>query len=381
MSSLKRHVSGSVLNSISLCCLCALCDSVVSGCRTFIHYRDTGDKKVAQKRPQTKTLTNLPIALTLILCVFGFSACQRMPALASVKATKPAANSRVEQKSSQPQTETYGPPLTPGTLQDPAINESSGIIASRTTPGLYWTHNDSGDGPYIYALDDHGARRGTWRVRGASARDWEDIAAGPGPETGVNYLYIGDIGDNGEELGEIVVYRVKEPTIKPEDSNSSRLKPLVTEDAEAIHFRYPDGAHNAEALLVHPKTGNLYIVTKIPFANSFVYEAPAPQDATTLTTLNRIAELKIPSMFGGLVTGGDISPDGLRVALCDYVDGYELALANSRASFDEIWKQPLKPLDLGKRKQGEAIAYRLDGRALLATSEGRHSPLVEVVRR
>ena len=218
-------------------------------------------------------------------------------------------------------------------------------------------------------------------MRGASARDWEDIAAGPGPTAGTSYLYIGDIGDNEGRRAEIIVYRVKEPTIRPDDSASTKLKPLVTDEVEAIHFRYPDGAHDAEALLVHPLSGDLYIVSKIPFANSFVYKAPTPLNTSEPTTLKRIAELKVPSLFGGLITGGDISPDGLRVALCDYVDGYELVLASKSAPFDQIWKQPLKPLDLGKRKQGESIAYRLDGRALLATSEGVHPPLIEVVRR
>jgi len=300
---------------------------------------------------------------------------------ASAEAAKPPASTRGEQKPPLRQSETYGPPRTLANLQDPAINESSGIVASRTTPGLYWTHNDSGDGPYIYAFDERGARRGAWRVRGAAARDWEDIAAGPGPQAGTSYLYIGDIGDNEGRRAEITVYRVKEPTIKPTDSSSSKLKPLVTDDAEVFHLRYPDGAHDAESLLVHPVSGDLYVVSKIPFANSFVYEAPAPLNTSNPTTLKRIAELKVPSLFGGLLTGGDISPDGLRVALCDYVDGYELVLTNARPPFDQIWKQPLKPLDLGKRKQGESIAYRLDGRALLATSEGDHPPLIEVVRR
>ncbi len=268
-----------------------------------------------------------------------------------------------------------------GRLDDAAINESSGIVAARANPGLYWTHNDSGDGPNIYALAEDGARRGTWRVKGASARDWEDIAAGPGPQAGVSYLYIGDIGDNQGRRSEVIVYRVKEPTIRPADSSSDKLKPLVTEDAEAIRLRYPDGAHDAESLLVHPVTGDVFIISKIPFGNPSVYKAAAPLNPNGPATLERIAELNIPTIFGGLVTAGDISPDGLRVALCDYVDGYELALADARAPFDQIWQQPLKALDLGKRKQGEAIAYRLDGRALLASSEGTHPPLIEIVRR
>jgi hypothetical protein len=329
-------------------------------------------------RPKCNSWKTWTTTFCLLLFVL---ACQRMPAPANAEGAKPAANTSGEQKPRSRETETYGPPRTPGQLQDPAIDESSGIVASRTTPGLYWTHNDSGDGPYIYALDERGARRGTWRVRGASARDWEDIAAGPGPQAGVNYLYIGDIGDDEGRRAEIVVYRVKEPTINPADYSASKLNPLVTDDAEVIRFHYPDGAHDAEALLVHPTTGDIYVVNKVAFANSAVYKAVAPLDTSGPTTLKRIAELNVPSLFGGVITGGDISPDGLRVALCDYVDGYELILADASAPFDQIWKQPLKPLDLGKRKQGEAIAYRLDGKALLATSEGAHSPLIEVVRR
>ena len=319
---------------------------------------------------------------TTVACLLVVAAaCRQVPAVQNVEAAKPPANPVGEQKRGQRQTETYGPPRILGTLQDAGINESSGLVASRTTPGLYWTHNDSGDGPYIYAFDDRGARRGTWRVTGASARDWEDIAAGPGPQAGTSYLYIGDIGDNGGRRDEIIVYRVKEPDIKPTDASSTKRKPLVTEDAEVIRFHYPDGAFDSEALLVHPKTGDVYVVTKISFASPVVYKAAAPLKVSDLNRLERIAALTVPSLFGGLITGGDISPDGLRVTLCDYFSGYELVLSAGRASFDEIWKQPLQPVDMGKRNQGESIAYRLDGRALLATSEGEHSALVEVVRR
>ncbi|MEP6717644.1 MAG: WD40 repeat domain-containing protein [bacterium] len=319
---------------------------------------------------------------TTIACLlFVASACQQVPAVPNAEAAKPPANASGEQRRQQRQTETYGRPRILGTLQDAAINESSGLVASRTTPGLYWTHNDSGDGPYIYALDERGEQRGTWRVRGASARDWEDIAAGPGPQAGTSYLYIGDIGDNSGRRDAITVYRVKEPATKPTDTASNKRKPLATDDAQVINFRYPDGPHDSEALLVHPKTGDVYIVTKISFANPVIYKAAAPLNTNGPTKLERIGELNLPSLFGGLITGGDISQDGLRLALCDYLDAYELVLPGARASFDQIWKQPLQPVDLGKRRQGESIAYRLDGRALLATSEGEHSALVEVVRR
>lgn len=61
------------------------------------------------------------------------------------------------------------------TIEDPRITESSGLAASRAHPGIYWTHNDSDDGPYVYAVDSRTgktvatitmkgwASHGTWR--------------------------------------------------------------------------------------------------------------------------------------------------------------------------------------------------------------------------
>ena len=274
----------------------------------------------------------------------------------------------------------YSSPTVLGTLQNPAINESSGLVASRTTPGLYWTHNDSGDGPFIYAFDAKGGTRGTWRVSGARARDWEDIAAGLGPERNRNYLYIGDIGDNNERRADIVVYRVPEPNITAAHARSTKSRPRQTAASEAIRLRYRDGKHDAEALMVHPATGDVYVVTKKMFGRPGVYVARAPLNTTRVTLLTKVGEMSIPSIFGGMITAGDLSPDGRRVALCDYTQGYDLVLPRG-ASFDTIWKQPLQRFALGSRNQGEAIAYRLDGRALLTTSEGRGSPLNQVVRR
>jgi hypothetical protein len=275
----------------------------------------------------------------------------------------------------------YGQPATIATIKDKSISESSGLVASRTTPGAYWTHNDSGDGPFIYAFDTRGDSFGTFRVSGAEARDWEDIAAGPGPQPNRSYLYIGDIGDDDSVRPEVIVYRVAEPALSTSTRKFTKSQPGSTEPAEAIRLKYPDGKHDAEALLVHPGTGNLYIVTKVLIANPVVYEAVAPFTAGQSITMQKVAGPRVPSLFGGAITGGSISPDGRRVALCDYFAGYELVLPEGSSNFDDIWKQKMISFDLGKRKQGESITYRLDGKALLATSEGKQSPLIMVLRK
>jgi hypothetical protein len=267
-------------------------------------------------------------------------------------------------------------PVQLATLEDRRINESSGLVASRRSPGLFWTHNDSGDGPFVYAFDRMGRSRGTFRVEGAQAVDWEDIAASPGPAQGQSYLYAADIGDNDREREFVVVYRFPEPDLNAEQPAGKEAQ--RTQPAEAIRLKYPDGAHNAEALAVHPTTGDIYVITKAS-AEAGVYKLTAPFDPKALNTLTKVATLRGPDFFGTLVTGADISSDGRRVALCDYAQGYELTLPEGAKGFDEIWKQTPAAVSLGPRLQGESVAYRLDGAALLATSERTPTPLFEVV--
>lgn len=143
------------------------------------------------------------------------------------------------------------------------IPESSGLVASRKNPGLYWTHNDSGGRARIFAIDKHGNVKKTVWVKGARARDWEDIAAGPGPVNGESYVYIADIGDNRKHRGRVQIYRVTEPKLE----ESADLKIHATSDR--FDVRYPDGAHDCEAMFIDQgpaakakgTSGRVYIIT------------------------------------------------------------------------------------------------------------------------
>ncbi|HEY7912945.1 MAG TPA: hypothetical protein VIG62_13620 [Blastocatellia bacterium] len=275
----------------------------------------------------------------------------------------------------------YGSPVQLAQLENQSIKESSGLAASKRNPEMFWTHNDSGDGPFIYAFDRRGKHRGIWRVTGATALDWEDMAIGPGPAEGQSYIYIGDIGDNGRSRHEIIVYRIAEPSISSDDSSSTTDSPRLTDRADAIRLTYPDGKYDAEALLIHPLTGDLYIVTKSMAAPARVYKLKAPHQVSGVSTLTHVGEIRLPNQAMGFITGGAISPDGLRVILCDYLGACEFVLEENRSGFDAIWKQPPVQIDLGPRKQGESICYRSDGLALMATSERLPCPLIEVERR
>lgn len=322
--------------------------------------------------------------LTIALCVaaIGGGGCERGPALPvertaarrepEASAGTPAAGSALGAK--------YGTPTVLAHLEDRGVDESSGIAASRLAPGIFWTHNDSGSGPYVHAFDRRGGRRGVWRVTGAAARDWEDIAAGPGPEPGRSYLYVGDIGNNEGTRERVTVYRFPEPALTA--GAATEADPARTEAAEAVTLRYPDGRYDAETLLVHPRTGDVYVITKPGFAAAGVYKLSAPRQFSGGHTLRRVGTVGAPGIIAGAFTGGDISPDGRRVVLCDYVSGYELELPGEVADsdFDRVWSRPLAPVNLGARRQGEAVCYGLDGDSVLATSEMRPAPLIEVVR-
>jgi hypothetical protein len=275
----------------------------------------------------------------------------------------------------------YKAPVKLTTLDDDAVKESSGVAASALDSNVYWTHNDSGDGPFLYAFDRGGRKKGVWKVTGASAIDWEDIAIGPGPTAGKSYIYIGDTGDNRLRRRSIVIYRIAEPAIDTADASSSKSKPVPTEPAGAMRFQYPDGPHDCEALLVHPTNGTIYLVTKAHGDDTTTEVFRVPKSTSGRYTLERVGEVNLPSLFGvslaTAVTGGDISPDGRRVILCGYLQGYEFLVPNG-SNFDAVWKQSPNLVDLGPRSQGEAVCYRRDGKAVIATSEGRPAAVFEI---
>ena len=282
----------------------------------------------------------------------------------------------------QEQSKDYEQPVQIATLENQVINESSGIAASRRNKDIFWTHNDSGDDAFVYAIDRQGKHLGVWRVTGAEARDWEDIAAWKDAKSGKSYLYIGDIGNNSKKREFLRVYRTLEPVITPKDAATTKENPAQTESAEAIKLHYPEGNFDAETLMIHPQTGDLYIVTKVMNAAAKVFKLKAPFMQQKEATLVQVAEVQVPNQYKGFLTGGDISPDGHHVALCDYLSGFEITLPDKKGvAFDEIWQQPMQIISLGKRKQGEAICYSADGRSLLASSEGLPCPLIEIARK
>ena len=272
----------------------------------------------------------------------------------------------------------YGAPTVAGVIETDDVKESSGLSASECQDVL-WTHNDSGNDALIYAMSTEGRHLGTWRVQGAQNVDWESIATYKDPG-GTCSLILGDTGDNDETRPEVELYRVPEPVTSTETATSTSLSPLLTEPAETMRFRYPDGSNDAETALVHPWTGDIYVVTKKKTGPAGVFRMEQAFGTGTTVQGEKVTDLSVPSKQEGHLTGGSISPDGKRVMLCDLEGGYELVLPDGTTDPDAIWRQTPVAVDLGDRKQGEGVSYGRDGLSLYASSEKKNSPLY-VIRR
>ncbi|MEQ1761870.1 MAG: hypothetical protein ABL984_01860 [Pyrinomonadaceae bacterium] len=271
----------------------------------------------------------------------------------------------------------YEKPVVSGKLESPDLKEASGIAASKCQSDVFWVQNDSGDEALLYAIDSKGKHLGVWKVEGAANRDWEDIEAVK--SGGKCFVLIGETGDNDHKHERIAVYRVEEPVVTADDSTSSAKSPLSGANADVSYITYPSEKHDAEALLAHPTDGEVYIVTKSKNAPSHIYKFMPKFEGET-QALTKVGEIAVPAIPNSSITGGDVSPDGKRVVLCDYFAGYELVLPEGSPNFDEIWKQRPGRIDLGKRELGEAVAYSADGSFVIAVSEKKHTP-VNIARR
>ncbi|MBN1123976.1 MAG: hypothetical protein JXA82_03135 [Sedimentisphaerales bacterium] len=238
------------------------------------------------------------------------------------------------------------------------------MVTGRRNPNILWVHNDSGDLPVVYALNMKGQYRGTFVLRGASARDWEDIAIGPGPEKDVSYLYLADIGDNQGLWNSIAVYRVPEPAVDP---NGPVIKKAL-KNVVSIGLKYPDGARDTETLLIDPITKDLYLISKRDL-RSRVYQAAYPYSTDQVNVMTFVGEL--PWSWS---TGGDVSPDGRLVLVRNYFYA-GLWKRDLTKPLHEAFLKPSFRLPVPSERMGESIAFTIDGKAYLTVSEGLNRPI------
>lgn len=281
-----------------------------------------------------------------------------------------------------------------GMVAAESLDEVSGVVVSRTHPGVLWAHNDGGERPGVYAIGPDGADLGFHQLP-ANAFDVEDMAIAAGA-TG-DELYLGDIGDNREARPSIAVFRFPEP-----DPTAPGPIPAV----ERFEFVYPDRPHNAEALFVDEANERVVIVTKEqapgsdgrpnPFGAtgvSLVFEAPLDAADTAVVELSAVGVVDTQLLeervdnptphpasllgFGGVATGGDVSADGALVALRTYEAVWVWPRRSSQSVAEVFSGEPCQVQTL-LEKQGEAVAFAAEG--LITISEGATPPIHQIGR-
>lgn len=260
----------------------------------------------------------------------------------------------------------YGQAKLVAKLANAAVKESSGIAASRKNEGVFWTHNDSGGGPWLFAFNAKGDDLGAFEVAGAGAVDWEDIASFEAG--GKGWLLIGDVGDNAAQRKTYALYIVEEPLLR------AGRKPGRLRVEQKIEFRYEDGPHNCESVGIDAKERTIYLVSKTVLPRCKVYALPVPKAGETgVAVAKAIATLSLPT-----TTAMDIAADGSRAVVLTYGPAYEFPRKDGEAWKDAFSRKPHTIEPGVQRAQGEAVCYGLDNRTLYLTSEGSPCPVWEV---
>lgn len=232
------------------------------------------------------------------------------------------------------------------------LTEVSGIADSRRNAGYLWAQEDSGNPPLLFLIAHDGAVSDSVALNGAANRDWEEIAIGPGPMAGSDYVYIADIGDNNAQYPSCTIYRLPEP---------ARGTTQVS-GWEAVEFVYDDGPRDAEALLVDNVSGDIYIITKRE-VNARVYTLPYPQRTAGTDTARFVGELP----YSG-VTGAALSPDGADLLVKTYTEIFHYTrLAGT--PLGETLMHDYRKTGYQAEPQGEAVSFGADNGGFFTLSE------------
>ncbi len=250
-------------------------------------------------------------------------------------------------------------PVPPG-----LIDEASGLVDSHSIPASLWTEQDSGNPANLDLIGYDGKLKGRVAIPNATNRDWEDLASGPGPQAGVNYLYIAEIGDNDATHQTSYVYRLPEP-----GSVNASVNPAAV---EKISFQYPDGARDAECLILDPQTKDLWIVTKRE-SKVHLYQLPYPQATTGIITAKAWGELPLTG-----IDGGSISSDGTEILLRSYTNVYYFKRSSGQSVADALQRQTAQTLPYRLEPQGEAVCFDKDNKGYFTISERSNASSVNL---
>lgn len=257
----------------------------------------------------------------------------------------------------------YLPGIPVSQIPNKELEEISGLAFSQKHSNLIYVHTDSGGEAAVYMLDSLGQELGKISLQGAFNRDWEDIAVGPGPN-GLSYVFVGEIGDNAGIHPEICIYRFPEPSAI---SKTSKVKPDI------LRLNYPGGARDAETLMIDPKTGDIYLVSKRDEQNT-LYWVSGTAFNQGKAILKELGKFEFTS-----AVAGDISADGSKILIKNYYGIYYWDRKPGERVEDAMRKAP-KRLPYIPEPQGEAIGFNSDASAFYTLSEKRYKIIPTLYR-
>ncbi len=242
----------------------------------------------------------------------------------------------------------------------PIQYEISGVVSGRKNKKVVYMHEDSSNRIVVFVYDYEGRLLGELVLTGTINRDWEDIAIGPGPVDGVDYIYVADFGDNKSVREEVRIYRFPEPDLPAADYDNPFK--MTVNDIETITYQYPDGPRDAETLLLDKRTKDLIVVTKRE-ARVHVYTLPYPQAAEGYADIEFNGYLPFKS-----IVGGDISPDGNEILIKDYGAIYHWTVEDNDPVKTMFKQVPQKP-EYIPEVQGESLGWNAEGSGYFTITE------------
>ena len=270
-----------------------------------------------------------------------------------------------------------------GTANNGRLNEISGMVASVNNPGLFWVHNDSGDDPIVYlvdnqmdivqsvnlqnavyhetVLDDNGNESEIARVESIRSVDWEDITMTSIDEG--NFIVVGDIGDNRAQRRSVALYSFAEPIF---DGSTE-----ISVTANKMIIKYAEGPRDAETLMSDPISGELLIMTKRD-PRSKIYSFPFVAKEMVIRSKGELnlTPLIEDDGFTNTVVAGDIDRFG-NLILKNYSHVFLLENPDKISALELLLGTTPKELNYIVEPQGESICWGLDLISYFTISENR----------
>jgi hypothetical protein len=253
------------------------------------------------------------------------------------------------------------------------LTDASGLAASAKTPGVLWVHNDSGgDSPLLFVITTNGTLRAVFNIGADTLVDFEDMAIGPGPVAGTPYLYVGDIGVGGLDTSNrptVRIFRAPEPEMPPGVIYDGVIRTLA--QVERFTLTYPDGSYDADAMMVDPITGDVFIGAKQPGSTRLYRASLAGASDGAIIRMELVATTTL-----GSASGGAISADGNRIVLRNERNarlwfrcpGESVGAAMGRSA------RPIPLVGTAFETNGEAIAFLPNGSGYLTLSDSVIGP-------